>query len=88
MSHLQEKTASYYGLADMKFADIFPGPPPKFRETRAKKMPLSLNPDRVAERRRERKEAREKTEGGGGGDGKRRGRPPLTDEQKEAKKKL
>ncbi|KAK8400654.1 hypothetical protein O3P69_002454 [Scylla paramamosain] len=85
---IKEKTASFHNLADMKFADIFPGPPPKFRETRAKKMPLSLNPDCVAERRRERKEAREKGEGGGGGDGKRRGRPPLTDEQKEAKKKM
>ncbi|XP_050735589.1 bromodomain adjacent to zinc finger domain protein 1A-like isoform X2 [Eriocheir sinensis] len=83
---VKERTASQYNLSDMKFSDIFPGPPPKFRETRAKKMPVSLNPDRAAERKRDKKEVREKGEGGG--ENKRRGRPPLTEEQKEAKKKM
>lgn len=72
----------------MKYPDVFIGDPPKFRETPSKKMPTFLNPlkkEASERKKREKKEAREKGEGG---EEKKKGRPPMSGEEKEARRKL
>nr|XP_045619673.1 bromodomain adjacent to zinc finger domain protein 1A-like [Procambarus clarkii] len=87
---IKDKIARRYDLANVQYSDIFLGKPPKFQETRCKKMPVNLNPEKevkklaAEKRRRERKEAREKNPDL---DIKKRGRPSMTDE-KEARKKM
>ncbi|XP_042205237.1 bromodomain adjacent to zinc finger domain protein 1A-like [Homarus americanus] len=86
---IKERISKRYDLANVNYSDVFLGEPPRFRETRAKKIPASLNPDKekkklAAEmRRREKKETREKNPDG---DGRKRGRSSLNDGEKERKK--
>ncbi|XP_071533691.1 bromodomain adjacent to zinc finger domain protein 1A isoform X2 [Panulirus ornatus] len=89
---IKDSTAKRYDLANVQYSEIFLGEPPKFRETRAKKMPVNLNPDKMEKKRiftekkrREKKEAGEKNLDG---DIKKRGRPFMTEQEKEARKKM
>ncbi|XP_069952851.1 bromodomain adjacent to zinc finger domain protein 1A [Cherax quadricarinatus] len=88
---IKENLSRRYDLDNVVYSDIFLGEPPKFRETKAKKMPVSLNPDKemkklaAEKRKRERKEAREKNPEV---EVKRRGRIPMSEEEKEARKKM
>lgn len=79
-------------MANTKYSDIFLGDPPKLQETKSKKMPAFLNTSNDGDKKeakerkkREKKEAREKP---ADGESKKKGRPPMSEEEKQARKKM
>merc|ERR1712198_806799 len=83
---IKEAASKKYNLGETKFTDFFTGDPPKFVESKAKKMPNALSPNgKKKEEKRQKKEERAENEKEL--KKQKKGRPALSLEEKEARKK-
>lgn len=94
---LQSDVARKYKISSLSYSDLFPGPVPKFVESKSKKMPQCLSPRGKAAHmktmKKESKESklREKKEeknnkNSSDENPKKRGRPSLSNEEKLSRK--